>query len=238
MKSLHLLKLPLPTKTCPRELERSRFCSRFLITMHTLLGLFICFVLVNTGTSLECEVCVGVGPSCVGEMETCKDGKDTCAVILSDNSLDGYTSKSIVKSCAYSRSCTDETQYVEYGEISQRAGIACCQGDSCRTAIPELSRPLNITQRNGKQCPSCFSLLSSTCREDEMVECLGAEDHCIDLESSITYGPIALKMAQKGCVTKGLCADLSLSDMKVNGIHAKLTKAMCKEATPMQPSPM
>lgn len=206
--------------------------------MQTLLGLFICFVLVNTGTSLECEVCTGYGTSCLGEMETCEDGKDTCAVILTDSSVDGHIIKTILKSCAYSKSCTNITQYIDYGsKISIRVGIACCQEESCRTTLPELSKPLNNTQRNGKQCPACFSMLFRSCTENEMVECLGPEDHCIELEGSITYGPIALKTVQKGCVTKELCADLSLETMKVSGIRSQVTKAACKEATLQQPTP-
>ncbi|KAJ6663767.1 hypothetical protein lerEdw1_009846 [Lerista edwardsae] len=218
--------------------QSSPNCTRFLINMQTLLGLVICFVLVNTGTSLECEVCTSVGTSCHGEMEACEDGKDTCAVIVTDSAVDGYATKTILKSCAYSKACTNKTQYIDYGsQISIRAGIACCQGDACHTALPELSKPLNNTQRNGKQCPACFSVFFRSCTENETVECLGLEDHCIELEGSVTYGPIAFKTVQKGCVTKGLCADLSLGEAKISGIRSRMTKAACKEATFQQPAP-
>ncbi|XP_053122820.1 phospholipase A2 inhibitor and Ly6/PLAUR domain-containing protein-like [Hemicordylus capensis] len=198
--------------------------------MKTLLGLFVCCVLVTTGTSLECEVCTGIGTSCTGRMQTCEAGKDTCIIGMSESSIVGINFQMIMKSCESSRHCNLGPQYMDFGQgIAIRTMVNCCVGDACRTAAPQV--PPVITGLNGKQCPACYSMFSNTCSAGEMVDCVGPETQCLDLAATITHGTVVINTVQKGCVTKGTCNDLSLGKKEVAGVRSIITKAECRAAS-------
>lgn len=50
-----------------------------------------------------------------------------------------------------------------------------------------VSVPPALTKPNGKQCPGCYSLSPFGC-ETETVDCVGAEDFCLDLVEEVKYG--------------------------------------------------
>ncbi|KAL8219369.1 UNVERIFIED_CONTAM: hypothetical protein K2H54_021446 [Gekko kuhli] len=55
--------------------------------MEALLKLFFFSALLTSGTSLECETCIGVGKGCSGDQMTCPAGHDSCAVGLTESSM-------------------------------------------------------------------------------------------------------------------------------------------------------
>ncbi|XP_044290877.1 phospholipase A2 inhibitor gamma subunit B-like [Varanus komodoensis] len=197
--------------------------------MKILLGLLPCFVFIYTSASLECEVCAGVGTSCTGIMQTCEAGKDTCVIAVSESSLAGFHVQTIAKTCESSSVCRYGPQYMHFGHGQNlRARITCCVGAACRTAVPQL--PPVIIKPNGKQCPSCYSLFSGTCNEEEMVDCVGPESECLDLAATVVHGTVVANTLQKGCVTKGVCSDLKVGESDIGGIRSIITSAVCKGA--------
>ncbi|EMP27083.1 hypothetical protein UY3_15838 [Chelonia mydas] len=52
------------------------------ITMKAPLFLYILFALLDLGACLQCEVCTGFGRDCMGSMETCSSGEDSCAITV------------------------------------------------------------------------------------------------------------------------------------------------------------
>uniref|UniRef100_A0A6J0V6G9 Phospholipase A2 inhibitor and Ly6/PLAUR domain-containing protein-like n=1 Tax=Pogona vitticeps TaxID=103695 RepID=A0A6J0V6G9_9SAUR len=198
--------------------------------MQTLLGLSLCFVLVTTGATLECEVCAGVGTTCTGSMQTCEAGEDTCVIAVSESSVMGIQTKSVIKMCESSSICQHGPQYMHFGHgQDMRTSLVCCVGDACRTATPQL--PPIISKPNGKQCPACFNVFSGNCNPNKTVDCVGPETECLDLEATVTYGKIVAAVMQKGCVTKGACNDTKVNEVKLAGIHTNIKKLECKPAS-------
>ncbi|XP_062996520.1 phospholipase A2 inhibitor NAI-like [Elgaria multicarinata webbii] len=198
--------------------------------MQNLLGLFICFVLVNTGTALECEVCIGIGTDCTGSMQTCEAGKDTCVIAVTENTMSGLPILTVVKACESSNTCNLGPQYMHFGQrLNMRTGITCCVGDACRTVTPQL--PPVITESNGKQCPACYNVISGNCNQDETVDCFGPESECLDLSATVTHGTVVVNTVQKGCVTRGVCDGLTVAESKMAGIRTLITRAECRAAT-------
>ncbi|XP_053122860.1 phospholipase A2 inhibitor and Ly6/PLAUR domain-containing protein-like [Hemicordylus capensis] len=199
--------------------------------MKTLLGLFVCCVLVTTGTTLECEVCTGIGTSCTGKMQTCEAGEDTCTIAVSECTVAGFNFQIplIFKACESSRYCNLGPHYLDFGHgFSLRTMVSCCVGDACRTATPQV--PPIITRLNGKQCPACFSSYNS-CSAGDMVDCVGPQTECLDLAVTVTHGTVVSSRVQKGCVTKGACDDVSRGKKLLEGLHSIITKAECRAAS-------
>ncbi|XP_033014124.1 phospholipase A2 inhibitor and Ly6/PLAUR domain-containing protein-like isoform X1 [Lacerta agilis] len=196
--------------------------------MKFLLGLSIGFLLVTTGASLKCEVCMGSGNSCSGPMETCDN--DTCAISVSETTVGGMQAQIIAKSCESSNICKDRTQLLNFGQGQElRTGIACCVGDACKTVTPQV--PPRINQPNGKQCPACYSLLSGVCNPNETVDCVGPQNDCLEMAVTVSYGTVIINVVQKGCATKGFCDGLKLGETTVSGFYSRVTKAECVPAS-------
>ncbi|XP_062996521.1 phospholipase A2 inhibitor gamma subunit B-like [Elgaria multicarinata webbii] len=62
--------------------------------MQALLGLFLFMVLLTTGGSIECEVCIAVQKTCTGNRQTCDSFMDTCATIYTEASVERLQSHS------------------------------------------------------------------------------------------------------------------------------------------------
>ncbi|KAJ6663546.1 hypothetical protein lerEdw1_009625 [Lerista edwardsae] len=180
--------------------------------MQTFLGLFICFVLITAGTALECEVCGGLGTGCTGNLETCESDKDTCVIVLSVNTLVDTPIESVAKACGFSSGCRYGPKYLNFGQgKGLRSSTTCCVGEACRRVTPQL--PPTNTTRNGKRCPACYTTQShQRCNEREKVDCVGPEDHCLDMAMTITYGTVVLNSIQRGCASKSICDELKIGE--------------------------
>ncbi|XP_053124348.1 phospholipase A2 inhibitor NAI-like [Hemicordylus capensis] len=202
--------------------------------MKILLGSVVSFVLVTAGSSLECEVCSGLGTSCVGKMQACEAGKDTCIIVLAENTLAGYSLQTINKGCGSSSVCHHGPNYSNFGQGKVlRSSTTCCVGDACRTAHPQL--PPAVTRPNGKQCPACYAVSPSTCNDNETVDCAGPEDNCLDLALTITYGTFLVQTAQKGCASESACRELRRGESNTADVHIDVTKAECTVASLPRP---
>uniref|UniRef100_A0A803T097 UPAR/Ly6 domain-containing protein n=1 Tax=Anolis carolinensis TaxID=28377 RepID=A0A803T097_ANOCA len=155
--------------------------------MQILLGALVCLFLATSGNALYCEVCTSFGTSCTGSLQTCKDGNDTCIIAVAENTLVGQTLQTITKGCVSSSICKAGLTSMNFGQGKKiRSSTICCVGEACRTAVPQI--PPLISQTNGKQCPACYAVSPSSCNEDEIVECVGSEDSCLDMAVTVTYG--------------------------------------------------
>ncbi|XP_066494169.1 phospholipase A2 inhibitor NAI-like [Tiliqua scincoides] len=196
--------------------------------MRALLGFFLLSVFLRTGICLECEVCSAVDSTCTGSMKTCDVGQDTCAVILSENSLAGTPIRTVIKTCESSSACSSLPNYMNFGQGKYvRTSISCCVGDACKTAFPQF--PPAMTEPNGKQCQGCYSLSPFGC-EAETVDCVGAENFCLNMVEKVIYGKFVLHTTMKGCVTEAVCA-AKKGKVTHAGVHADIEKAECQPAS-------
>ncbi|KAJ7304091.1 hypothetical protein JRQ81_011615 [Phrynocephalus forsythii] len=194
--------------------------------MQTVLGSFLFFVLLRTGTSLECEVCDSMGTNCTGPMKTCEAGQDTCAIILTENSLAGESIQTVMKQCDYSSVCSSPTTYMNMGQGRHvRTSITCCVGDACKTTSPQI--PPAMTP-NSKRCPACYSFSVSGC-DTVTTECAGEENYCLDMVQKITYGKFVLTVNMKGCATENVC-ETNEGEAVSGGIHTNIMKVSCTPA--------
>ncbi|KAL8219370.1 UNVERIFIED_CONTAM: hypothetical protein K2H54_021464 [Gekko kuhli] len=196
--------------------------------MKTLLGLLISFGLATRGSSLECEVCSELGTSCSGGTVPCEAGKETCVTTVSHHSLVGVPMQTIDKSCGTLDACRYGPKYMDFGQgKTVRSSATCCVGDTCQTRTVQV--PPVVPKLNGLRCPACYSVSTTSC-PDETVQCHGPEDHCIDMAVRVTHGNIVINSAQKGCVSKSVCADLKLGDTNIPGGTVSILKAECRPA--------
>nr|XP_056702744.1 phospholipase A2 inhibitor gamma subunit B-like [Euleptes europaea] len=198
--------------------------------MKTVLGLFFCFGLATLGSSLECEVCSELGTSCSGSIMPCEASQDTCLIAMTEQSLVGVPMQTINKGCGSLDACRYGPKYMNFGSgKTLRSSVTCCVGDSCQTSTAQV--PPAITEPNGKQCPACYALSSTSCPA-ETVDCRGPEDHCLDLAVRVIYGGnVIVNTAQKGCVSKSACDELRRGETTFSGGSATVLKAECRPAT-------
>ncbi|XP_060640953.2 phospholipase A2 inhibitor gamma subunit B-like [Anolis sagrei] len=198
--------------------------------MQILLGVLVCLFLATSGNALYCEVCTGLGTSCTGGLQICSAGNDTCIIAVTENTLVGDTIQTIAKGCGSSSVCKVGVTYMNFGQGKKiRSNTICCVGEACRTAVPQI--PPLITQTNGKHCPSCYAVSPSSCNEDEIVECVGPEDNCLDLAVTVTYGTFVARTLQKGCVSKSVCDNIKTGETEMKEVHSLVTKAKCTPAS-------
>ncbi|NXX95412.1 PLIGB inhibitor, partial [Centropus bengalensis] len=181
-------------------------------------------------TSLQCEVCHGVGKSCSGPMKTCNDGEDTCGIILQEVLIGGLVIPSSLKSCLPSSICQLDPITMNYGKIKARSILACCKGDDCRKISVSLPPEDNVP--NGYQCPACYSVDSFQCG-NEMVNCTGSETQCVDLAGLMNSGGQSLKAAMKGCTTISECSIAKDAKSNLAMMDIKLRQFQCKPASPL-----
>ncbi|XP_074837592.1 phospholipase A2 inhibitor gamma subunit B-like [Carettochelys insculpta] len=187
--------------------------------------------LLATGSCLQCEVCSGTGNNCTGRMRPCATGPDTCGIFLTEVTLMGMKTLSVVKGCVTSSQCGTGPVSMNFGnEISLMTVIACCVGDACRTVNATLPAP--DTKPNGRWCLGCYELTTETCRE-EPIECTGTETQCIDAAGTIATNGSPQEMIMKGCVSASICANLKAGLSTFAGIVWNMTTDKCTAASGM-----
>ncbi|XP_005412589.2 PREDICTED: phospholipase A2 inhibitor and Ly6/PLAUR domain-containing protein isoform X2 [Chinchilla lanigera] len=194
-----------------------------------LLAFMLFCTLVGPGCGLTCEVCNGPEDTCSGKMKQCEQGKDTCAIIVSESHEKGpYVST--VKACMKSRDC--HTGYVSTTMGPNNYMVTnthCCQSDGCnRGSVPA---PQYNRTVNGLLCPSCVVPFRDTCAATQLAQCVGQETHCIYLAGRAKAGIISAKFATRGCATESACRTKAGAEVPSASYHYFLHRADCHEAT-------
>ncbi|CAM4630481.1 unnamed protein product [Lepidochelys olivacea] len=194
--------------------------------MEASLAVCLLAALLATGSCLQCEVCAGQGTSCMGAMQTCPAGQESCAIARTVTTLAGVNTQSIHKHCVTSSQCKAGHVSMNFGKgMTTRTSIACCVGDTCKATIVIV--PPADPKPNGRSCRGCYSLTSEQCRE-ETIQCTGSETQCLDTAGTITSaGGNPVRMVMKGCVSQSICDHLQVGSGTVAGIRANLTMAKC-----------
>ncbi|XP_060114021.1 phospholipase A2 inhibitor gamma subunit B-like [Heteronotia binoei] len=168
--------------------------------------LVICFLatFIATGASLTCEVCEGFGDTCMGPLQTCLPGFDTCGIIQGETTV-GPHMKTIMKSCFPVSRCDEGLTVLNLGKAGTMARrLTCCVGNGCAKVPPPLP-PIN-TSLNGKKCPTCYSMQSFTCKE-EINHCAGDEHYCFELAGTTDIAGMTITSVIKGCSNMASCND-------------------------------
>ncbi|NWR56990.1 PINLY protein, partial [Bucorvus abyssinicus] len=181
-------------------------------------------------TSLQCEVCHGVGRSCFGPMKTCKDGEDTCGIVLQEVMMGGMVIPSSLKSCMQSSMCSLGPTTMNFGKVKARSHVVCCTGDKCKTIL--VSLPPEEIVPNGYQCPACYSVDSFQC-SDELINCTGSETQCVDVAGLMNSAGLSLKAAMKGCTTASECRNAAVGKNSLGALDIMLKRFECKPGSVM-----
>ncbi|XP_067397676.1 phospholipase A2 inhibitor gamma subunit B-like [Emydura macquarii macquarii] len=196
--------------------------------MKTPLLLCVLSALLETGTCVSCEVCVGVHDSCTGSVRVCSSGENSCGIIKTETVVGELKSPSFIKACLSSSICNLGPVFMTFGNgISVRTNVACCVGRSCQTA--SITVPPANTTLNSHQCPACYSVFSHHCTE-EIIDCTGAQTQCIHISGTVKSGGTTVKTTMKGCATESACTNLQQFKGAIGGISAHLTTAECRPA--------
>ncbi|XP_067413432.1 phospholipase A2 inhibitor and Ly6/PLAUR domain-containing protein-like [Emydura macquarii macquarii] len=197
------------------------------ITMKTPLVLCILSALLGLGACLQCEVCIGVD-KCMGNMETCPSGKDSCGISVLEGVIVGMNIQGVIKSCVASSECRASPDVMRFGNgITIRKSTTCCVGDACSTASATMP-PANRTP-NGLRCPVCSSVFNIPCSK-ETLDCTGDETQCITLVGHTILDTVPLQTTLKGCATESVCTHLQVDSKNFGEIAAQITKATCTPA--------
>ncbi|POI32929.1 hypothetical protein CIB84_003319 [Bambusicola thoracicus] len=178
---------------------------------------------------LQCEVCHSIGRSCSGRIETCSGDADTCGIILHEVTIGGMAIPSSIKTCLPSKVCQMGPVTMNYGKVKARSRLVCCVGDACRTVSVSLPPENNVP--NGFQCPACYSVDSFQCG-NEIVNCTGSENQCVDLAGLMNAGGLTAKAAVKGCTTISECSVDSKSNLGL--VDMKIKRFQCQPASTLE----
>ncbi|CAM4711248.1 unnamed protein product [Caretta caretta] len=203
-------------------------CSKHLGTMWVALPLCLLSALLATGSALQCEVCVSEEQSCSGPLQPCAPSEGTCVTVVARFRPEGSLSYT-AKSCLEPKNCEPGPFSVTYAHnVTVRANIACCDTDGCNAgAIPV---PTVSSIPNGRQCPSCFTLWTGSCKDNEPLACTGAEDHCVEESGIFELAGITLKKAAVGCASPGACVKRAGEKKYAKGVLEWLFQAKCYPA--------
>ncbi|KAG8142819.1 hypothetical protein E2320_006019 [Naja naja] len=141
----------------------------------------------KTSIALKCEVCIGQGLNCSGNIEVCPPEHEFCGITAFESVLEELQAQGIIKSCVPSSVCEGGSAHINLGK----------KGRS-RT-MPELD-----TKINGLRCPACYASFPDSCKDDT-VDCVGSESQCINLSGYIDFEETSTKVAMKGCTTHDVC---------------------------------
>ncbi|XP_023969720.3 phospholipase A2 inhibitor and Ly6/PLAUR domain-containing protein-like isoform X1 [Chrysemys picta bellii] len=184
---------------------------------------------LSPGACLQCEVCFGLGVSCRGDLQTCAAGEDSCGVALTESTLAGIKTHSILKGCMSSSQCKAGPVSVNFGQgMRTQTSFACCLGDTCRTST--ITVPPADTKPNGWHCPACVAVFTDQCSE-KTTQCTGDETQCVNIVETLTTGGNPVQMVMKGCASESICAQIKLGSGTFAGISADLTTAKCTAAS-------
>lgn len=197
--------------------------------MKSFLAVCTLAALLATGACLQCMRCEGEGTSCRGDLQTCTAGQTSCGVVLTELTLTGEKTQTIVKGCATPSQCKAGFVSANFGKgMMTRTSISCCQTDSCTPAPAKV--PPADTKPNGRSCRGCHTSSSDQCRE-ETVQCTGAENQCMDISGHLNSAGSATKTVMKGCGSEYVCAQVNAGSAIFAGINGEVTTARCAPAT-------
>ncbi|XP_042323303.1 phospholipase A2 inhibitor and Ly6/PLAUR domain-containing protein-like [Sceloporus undulatus] len=192
------------------------------------IGLLLAFL--ARGTALQCEVCTGLGHNCTGEVETCPPNHDFCAISMFETEREEIKVHGLVKNCVPSTVCEAGSADINLGKKGRsRTGVFCCKGDACNT-VSSAKLPLLDLRLNGLRCPACYASSSESCNDD-VVDCVGSESHCIDLVGYVYTGETSEKVAMKGCATQAVCDATVGGAATFTGVSSAITKLECRAAS-------
>ncbi|XP_075763813.1 phospholipase A2 inhibitor gamma subunit B-like isoform X3 [Pelodiscus sinensis] len=193
--------------------------------MKTLLLCCLLWALLETGTSISCEVCVGVHKECTGPEQVCSKELDSCGIIKAESVVGNIKTPMFTKACVSSSQCNLAPLYITFGNgISISSNVACCVGEACKTAT--VSVPPANTTLNGRRCPACYSAFSHDCNE-EIIDCTGTQTHCLHLSGTAKSGQTTVKTTMKGCASESACINMQQLKGTFGGIDAHFTTAEC-----------
>ncbi|CAN8219928.1 unnamed protein product [Coccothraustes coccothraustes] len=196
--------------------------------MRVSLGLSFLLAFLDPGTCLQCEVCHSMGKSCSGPMKACTGSEETCGIIVHEVLIGGMTVSSSMKSCLPSHYCHLDPVTVNYGMVKAKTHLICCTGNDCQAT--SVSLPPDNDVPNGYQCPACYSVDSFQCA-DEVVNCTGSENQCVDLAGLMNAGGLLLKAAMKGCTTISECSMVGDGKNSLGMMDIKLKWLQCRPAS-------
>ncbi|XP_038669439.1 uncharacterized protein LOC119974535 isoform X4 [Scyliorhinus canicula] len=161
-------------------------------------GFVLCSVLHEV-QPLTCNQCSGMSGTCTFKSSTCKSGTTVCKTTSNTKINGGMTTKRISNSCG---PCSDPVSF-NCGSVVISQSSNCCDTDRCNIQID--TAPLNDTA-NGLQCRGCFSNSSDSCRvSEQMVKCVGAQNHCMNVSGITDLLPGSTNFFGKGCVSEQIC---------------------------------
>ncbi|XP_075763764.1 phospholipase A2 inhibitor gamma subunit B-like [Pelodiscus sinensis] len=197
--------------------------------MKTLLLCCLLWALLETGTCVSCEVCVGIHKECTGPVQVCREQLDSCGIMKSESVVGEIKSPTFVKACVSSRQCNLEPLYMTFGNgISVSTNIACCLGNACKNVSIKVP-PANTTL-NGQSCPACYSVFSHHCNE-EIIDCTGAQTRCLHVSGTVKTGQSTIMTTMKGCATESACTNMQQLKGTFGGFDAELITAECSPAS-------
>ncbi|XP_037739220.1 phospholipase A2 inhibitor gamma subunit B [Chelonia mydas] len=197
--------------------------------MKTPLLFCLLSALLETGTCVSCEVCFSTRGSCTGRVQVCSEDTNSCGIIKTETVVGKMKSPTFIKTCVSSSQCGVDPVLMTLGNgISTSTSTACCTGQACDTASFPAS-PANTTL-NGHHCPACYSVFSHHCSE-EIIDCPGAQTHCIHVSGTMKSGGTTIHTTMKGCATESACTNIQRFKGAFGGFSMDLTRAECRPAS-------
>ncbi|XP_072325086.1 urokinase plasminogen activator surface receptor-like [Scyliorhinus torazame] len=162
-------------------------------------GIFIICALVTEARSFNCNQCSGISGTCTFTPTTCASGTTSCSTSSTTQIYGGMTKKQISNSCG---PCSDPVSF-NCGSVVVSQSSSCCDTDRCNTRID--TAPRNNTV-NGLQCRGCFNSSSDYCSASEQtVDCVGAENRCMNVSGIEALISGENRFFAKGCVSEQIC---------------------------------
>ncbi|XP_077196869.1 phospholipase A2 inhibitor and Ly6/PLAUR domain-containing protein-like [Paroedura picta] len=199
----------------------------------TMLGLILfglLSALFTSGNSLVCEVCKSKDITCSGTLQTCEDSENNCATLVAEYRFGGLHIRRTYKECMVSSPICDFLPFsmTFRPSITMRTSFNCCSSDGCNQEQSEL--PVAPRIPNGLQCPSCFAIGASRCRNIDILQCSGDEDHCFEITGTLMVENFNFTKATAGCGTAGLCSKKAGVHRYSKKVVDVLTEARCYPA--------
>ncbi|XP_078093164.1 uncharacterized protein LOC144508730 [Mustelus asterias] len=148
---------------------------------------------------LICNQCTGLSGSCSFTPVTCRSGTTTCRTTSTTTISEERTTKQITNACG---PCSAPISF-NFGRLVISKSSSCCASDRCNQQID--TEPVNNTL-TGLKCQGCFGRSFNSCRDSEKaVNCVGAENRCVNtsgIEAVLSFGE---RFFAKGCVSEQVC---------------------------------
>ncbi|XP_077312202.1 phospholipase A2 inhibitor gamma subunit B-like [Lithobates pipiens] len=198
--------------------------------MNSILAFLVFSGVIATGSAKSCITCEAHGDvnNCAGDLQECPNDDDFC-VTQKESSIIGTDIKiTVKKSCMPASNknvCRPEPMTLDCGKMTFYVYSECCFEDQCNSN--GLQMPAISTEKNGRQCPTCFVENEDVCPESatEMKDCTGHAKTCFDFSGNVQRPESEDKLYSfKGCADGNLCTtDLTLLPGCKVGSNAKFT---------------